>query len=187
MKNLKQIKAIEAANKSKLKTLYPYLTDSAGIYVLTRAEDGFKYAYVGQSKHMLTRLAEHLQGYTQHIDRSLKKHGLKVGDNVYGWELFIARECLIDQLDRLEREYILNMHKRGYQLLNETTGGQDGGKKAISTGTRKGYREGVAAGYEKARKEIKHLFDKHLNAVIKSGKGNKMQEKALQKFKDFLK
>lgn len=34
-------------------------------------ENGFRYAYIGQAVHILTRLAQHLVGY-QHIDLSLK-------------------------------------------------------------------------------------------------------------------
>lgn len=70
--NYKQRYAILASNKKKLLKLFPTLTDDSGIYVLRREEDGIKYAYVGQSIHCLSRLAEHLVGY-QHIDLSIKK------------------------------------------------------------------------------------------------------------------
>ena len=49
--------------------------EDSGIYVFTRQENGFKYAYVGQAKHILTRLAQHLNGY-QHIDLSIKNTAL---------------------------------------------------------------------------------------------------------------
>ena len=69
--NWKHIKAIEAKNKQQIQELCPMMHDVSGIYILTRYESGFKYAYVGQAKHLLTRLAQHLSGY-QHIDLSLK-------------------------------------------------------------------------------------------------------------------
>ena len=75
-KNYKQVKAIELKNKKKLLGINPELDERSGIYFLIRKdENGFKYAYIGQAKHILTRLASHLIGY-QHIDLSLKKHGL---------------------------------------------------------------------------------------------------------------
>ena len=45
-------------------------------------EEGIKYAYIGQAKHILTRLAQHLTGY-QHIDLSIRKHGLYSNRNFY--------------------------------------------------------------------------------------------------------
>ena len=75
----------------------------------------------------------------------------------------------------------------GYQLRNKTAGGQDSGKFGIAENRpARGYWDGVAQGTENVRKEIKHLFDLHLVASIKSDKPNKTQEKALQKFHDFL-
>ena len=75
--NFRQAKAIESKNKKRLLAINPKLNEQSGIYFLTRVdEDGFKYAYVGQAKHILTRLAQHLVGY-QHIDLSLKKLILK--------------------------------------------------------------------------------------------------------------
>ena len=55
--NYKQIKAIEQKNKKRLLEINSKLNDSSGIYVLVRTdENGIKYAYVGQAKHVLTRL-----------------------------------------------------------------------------------------------------------------------------------
>ena len=53
--NFKQIKAIEQKNKQRLLKVFPDLTEDSGIYFLTRQENGFKYAYIGQAKHILTR------------------------------------------------------------------------------------------------------------------------------------
>ena len=80
-KKFRQAKAIEAKNKQKWLALNPMLDESSGIYILTRQdENGFRYAYVGQAKRILTRLSQHLSGY-QHIDLSLKSHGLYSEDN----------------------------------------------------------------------------------------------------------
>lgn len=182
----RQRKAIESKHKKEIIKLYPYLDDTSGIYVLTRYADNIKYAYVGQSIHVLTRLAQHMMGYDQHIDRSLKKHKLYTADNPDGWKIEIVYTNVpVDQLDELEQKTILNYHKLGYQLLNGTLGGQGEGKKAIVSAPRKGYRDGVEYGYNKARKEIKHLFGKHLNVSTKK-KSNKLQQKALEKFNNFI-
>jgi predicted GIY-YIG superfamily endonuclease len=67
-RNFRQVKAIEKKNKERLLQINPELDEESGIYFLLREdEDGFKYAYIGQAKHILTRLASHLTGY-QHID-----------------------------------------------------------------------------------------------------------------------
>ena len=40
--------------------------------------------------------------------------------------------------------------------------------------------------YDRIKAEVAHLFDLHLDYKTKSDKPNKNQQKALQKFKDFL-
>ena len=58
-----QAMAIEKKNKERLLKLNPRLNERSGIYFLTRIdENGFKYAYVGQAKNLLQRLASHLSG-----------------------------------------------------------------------------------------------------------------------------
>ncbi|MCM1368257.1 MAG: GIY-YIG nuclease family protein [Roseburia sp.] len=186
MTNYRQIKAIEAKNKQRIQELCPMMHDVSGIYILTRHDSGFKYAYVGQAKHLLTRLAQHLSGYEQHIDRSLKKHKLWSEDNPSGWRIDFMY-CPEEKLDEIERQMIADYANRGFQLRNKTAGGQDGGKFGIAENRpAKGYRDGLQQGYENARKEIKHLFDKYLSAVITANKLTKNAEKALQKFNDFL-
>lgn len=185
MKSYAQIKAIEAKNKKRILALCPKVDEDSGIYMFTRIENGIKYGYVGQAKHLLTRLAQHLSGY-QHIDLSIKKHGLYSEDNPTGYKVTVywCGEC---ELDEMEREFIKEYANAGYQLRNKTVGGQDEGKAGIAPNKpAKGYYDGLQAGYNKARKEVGHLFRLHLNAVIKSNKPNKTQEKALRKFNDFL-
>ena len=84
--NYAQIKAIEKKNKERILKVCPEATEDSGIYILTRQENGFSYGYVGQAKHILSRLAGHLKGY-QHIDLSIKKHGLYSENNPTGWRI----------------------------------------------------------------------------------------------------
>jgi len=184
--NWRQLKAIEAKNKQRILAVCPDVNDESGVYILTRYESGFKYAYVGQAKRLLTRLVQHLSGYQQHIDLSIKKHGLYSETNPTGWKIEYAN-CPEEQLDNNERLLISDYANRGYQLRNKTAGGQDSGKFGIADNRpAKGYYDGLQQGYENARKEVKHLFDLHLVAAIKANKPNKTQEKALKKFYDFI-
>ena len=184
--NIRKVKAIEAQNKKKILSVNPNVNDNSGIYFITRKdEDGIKYAYVGQAKHILTRLAQHLAGY-QHIDLSIKKHGLYSDSNPYGYEINFINYPESD-LDEKEKHYISLYAKHGYQLRNKTAGGQGEGKKQIDEyRPAKGYRDGLAQGYRNASKEVANLFEKHLNVSIKSEKPNKIQQKALEKFNVFL-
>lgn len=184
--NWRQVKAIESTNKKRFLKLNENLNENSGIYILTRLdENGFKYAYIGQAKHILIRLAQHMVGY-QHIDLSLKKHGLYSEDNEYGWKVdFInCDEC---ELDSKEKEYILKYANKGYQLRNKTSGSQGVGKSQIDEyKPKKGYRDGLEQGRKNTIKEIANLFDKHLDYSQKSDKPNKNQEKAMLKFKEIL-
>ena len=183
--NYRQLKAIEQKNKQRILAVNPNVTDASGIYILYREEDDIKFAYIGQAKHILTRLAQHLSGY-QHIDLSLKKHGLYSEENLNGYKIFIDR-CLETDLDYMERHWIKIMAARGYQLKNHTFGGQGKGKKGLDNQKApKGYHDGLKQGYKNAQKLVANLFDKHLNYSKKSDKPNKNQEKALEKFKEFL-
>lgn len=183
--NYKQIFAIKRANREKILKVCPNCPDTSGIYILTRLEDGFKYAYIGQAKHILTRLADHLSGY-QHIDLSLKKHGLLSESNPLGWKVSYF-EYPEEKLDEMEQQYIKAYANAGYQLRNKTSGGQGEGKKGIAENRpSKGYYDGIEQGKKIARRFIADLFSKHLEAVPKNQPPNKRQEKALQKFKDFL-
>lgn len=182
--NIRQIKAIEKANKERILKVCPDAKDISGIYFLIRKENGFKYAYIGQSKRVLTRLAQHLTGY-QHIDLSIKKHGLFSDENPTGWDIGI-KYCPAGRLDEDEQKYILMYANAGYQLRNATSGSQGEGKKDISDAPTKGYQEGLHNGYKKAQKEIAHLFDLHLEVRTKKNPPTKLQEKALAKFEEFI-
>ena len=130
MQNPRQRYAIESKNRKRLLEVNPSLTDESGIYFLTRTdENGFRYAYIGQAVHILQRLAQHLVGY-QHIDLSIKKHGLYADDNPHGWKIGFLN-FPISELDKQEQHYIKAYADYGYQLRNKTSGSQGEGKAQI--------------------------------------------------------
>ena len=185
--NLRKAKAIEAKNKKRLLVLNPNLDEGSGIYFLVRKdENGIKYAYIGQAKHLLTRLAQHLSGY-QHIDLSLKKHGLYSSENIYGWKIGFLH-FQISELDFMEKKFIQMYSNNGYQLRNKTAGGQGEGKTQIDDyRPAKGYRDGIAQGRKNLAKELTNIIDKHLCISIKEEKkNNKVSIKAFEKFNDLL-
>lgn len=186
-KTFAQVKAIEQKNKQRLLKINPQLNERSGIYFLLRTdEEGFKFGYIGQAKHILTRLSQHLVGY-QHIDLSLKKHGLyHETNNPYGWKVNFLN-CPESELDEKEQLYIKQYALAGYQLRNKTSGSQGEGKKQIDEyRPAKGYRDGLAQGRKNASKEIAHLFEKHLDYKPKSDPPTKNQQKAMDKFEAFM-
>ena len=184
----KQAKAIEQKNKKKLLEINPRLDDKSGIYFLTRVdEDGIKFSYIGQARHVISRLAQHMSGYTQHIDKSLKAHGLYSSENPYGWKVDFVHTKESD-LDEMEQHYIKKFANAGYQLRNKTSGSQGVGKKQIDEYRPvKGYRDGVQQGKISLARDLKHIIDKHLTVELKPEKqGNKVSMKALEKFNALL-
>ena len=186
-RNIAQAKAIERKNKERLLKVNPNLNDGSGIYFLTRVdENGIKYSYVGQAKHLITRLAQHLVNF-QHIDLSLKKHGLYSVDNIYGWKIGYMNFPL-SQLDEKERYYITLYAKNGYQSRNKDTGGGAGKEQIDDYRPQKGYYDGLAQGRKNLAKELLHIIDLHLTVELKEGKeNNKVSQKALEKFWGLLK
>ena len=98
--NYRKIMAMRKANEDKIRKLCPSVSEKSGIYTFWRIdENGFKFAYVGQAKNLLKRLAEHLSGY-QHIDCSIKKHKFYDEEtNPYGYHVEIIEECAEEALD----------------------------------------------------------------------------------------
>lgn len=184
----KQAKAIEAKNKKRLLEVNPYLDEGSGIYFLTRTdENGFKYAYVGQAVRLLTRLAQHMVGY-QHIDLSLKKHGLYSEDNPYGWKVDYS-VCEQKMLDEKEQYWIKQYADLGYQLRNKTSGSQGEGKTQIDDyRPQKGYRDGIQQGRKNMARELSSIAEKHLKIELRADKANnKVSQKQYEKFMDLLK
>ena len=185
--NVRRAKAIEHKNKKRLLEVNRDLDEESGIYFLLRTdEDGIRYAYIGQAKRILTRLAQHLVGY-QHIDLSLKKHGLYSDKNPYGWGINFLH-FPISELDEKEQHYIKQYSQAGYQLRNKTSGSQGAGKKQIDEyRPQKGYYDGIAQGKKNLAKELSHIIDKHLVVSLKEEKkNNKVSIKAFEKFNDLL-
>lgn len=185
--NFRQVKAIEQKNKQRFLAVNPKLDDESGIYFLTREdEQGFRYAYIGQAVHILTRLAQHLVGY-QHIDLSLKKHGLYAEDNPFGWKVSFMHYP-ISKLDEMEQYWIKQYADKGYQLRNKTSGSQGEGKSKIADyRPAKGYYDGIEQGKKALARELSHIMEKHLTVELKPEKrGNKVSEKQLEKFNRLL-
>lgn len=189
--NIARAKAIEQENKKRLLKLNPKLNDRSGIYFLLREdENGFKFAYVGQAKSVLQRLASHLVGYEQHIDLSLRKHKLYSEDNPYGWRVEFLN-FPESQLDEKEKYYIKLYADKGYQLRNVSIGGQGGNRDSGSIGERKapkGYLQGIQQGRKNLARELSNIAEKHLKIELRADKANnKVSQKQYEKFMDLLK
>ena len=183
--NYRQLYAIKKANKERILKVCPNCPERSGLYFLLREEGGFKFAYIGKAKTLLSRLADHLQGYTQHIDRSLKKHGLWSDENPTGWTINFL-EFPESELNEKEQYYIQKYANAGYQLRNVESGGQLGKTDINERKPAKKYFDGVEQGKKNAQKFVANLFEKHLDYKPKKNPPTKLQEKAMQKFKDFL-
>jgi hypothetical protein len=188
--NIARAKAIEQENKKRLLKLNPKLNDKSGIYFLLREdENGFKYAYIGQAVHTLSRLASHLVGYEQHIDLSLRKHKLYDKEkNPYGWRVEFLNFSE-SQLDEKEQYYIKLYANKGYQLRNKTSGSQGEGKAQIDDyRPAKGYRDGLKQGRKNLARELSSIAEKHLKIELREDKANnKVSQKQYEKFMDLLK
>lgn len=190
--NIARAKTIEQENKKRLLKLNPKLNDKSGIYFLIREdENGFKYAYIGQAVHTLSRLASHLVGYEQHIDLSLRKHKLYDEEkNPYGWRVEFLN-FPESQLDEKEKYYIKLYADKGYQLRNVSLGGQGKNRASGSIGERKapkGYMQGIQQGKKVLARELSSIAEKHLKIEIRDDKKhNKVSQKQYEKFMDLLK
>lgn len=191
LQNIARAKAIEQENRKRLLKINPKLNDKSGIYFLLREdENGFKFAYVGQAKSVLQRLASHLVGYEQHIDLSLRKHKLYSEDNPYGWRVEFLN-FPESQLDEKEKYYIKLYADNGYQLRNVSIGGQGGNRDSGSIGERKapkGYLQGIQQGRKNMARELSNIAEKHLKIELREDKANnKVSQKQYEKFMDLLK
>lgn len=183
-----QRKAIEKRYAETLREVSNYpLFEESGIYIFTRVDEAeIRHAYVGQAKKVLTRLVQHCMGYQSHIDLSIRRHKFWSSKTPYGWRVGRVIYCGESELDEKEREYIHLMANAGYQLLNKTSGGQDGGKVGIAANApSKGYRDGLKQGRENARREISALFKKNLR--VEKCNETKLAARALEKWETFLK
>lgn len=186
-KNVAKAKAIEKNNRDRILAVNPHVDEKSGIYFLTRTdEDGFRYAYIGQAVNLLSRLAGHLKGY-QHIDLSIKSHGLYSTDNIYGWKIGFMHYPA-EELDKWEQYWIKKYADGGYQLRNKTSGSQGEGKKQIADyKPPKGYRDGIQQGRINLARELANIADKHLVISLKPEKqNNSVSQKQFAKFMELL-
>lgn len=175
-------------NKERIHKLC-FALDDSGIYLFFRRENGINYGYVGKAEKLLTRMAQHLSGYDQHIDLSIKKHKLyDENTNQTGWACCVLEYCDIFELSAREDYWIAEYAKRGYQMKNKIGVGIDSERKES-----KGYRQGLAQGRLNAAKELKPLFNNYLSVIyqdvdVQNGDKppGKNQEKAMNKFNAFI-
>ena len=183
-KNIARVKSIQRQNIQRLKKLNPDIDSKSGIYFLTRNEPQI---YIGQARHLDERLASHLSVYEQHIDRSLKAHGLYSEDNPYGYKVNFLHYPK-SKLDEMEQYYIQLYAEKGWALKNKTAGSQGVGKVKIADfKPAKGYMDGLKQGRKNLAKELSHIIDKHLTVQLREDKqNNKVSQKALEKFNRLL-
>lgn len=182
-RDYKQVQEDLRRNKERLLRQNPKLNDNSGIYILHRIENDIKFAYIGQAQHIISRLAQHFEGY-QHIDLSLKKRGLAYENPERGYAVSFVNYP-IEQLDNAEQEWIKRAANNGYQLYNHNSGGSKGKVGFDNQRPSRGYHDGLAQGRKSLAKELSHIIDTHLE--IKVRKDTKISQKALQKFYDLLK
>ena len=66
------------------------------------------------------------------------------------------------------------------------SGGSEGKTDIGERKPSRGYYDGLEQGYKNAQKEVSHLFNLHLDYTTKKQPPTVNQQKAYQKFKDFL-
>lgn len=167
----------------------PNLQDRSGIYMFYRWDENGKIfaRYIGKSEtSILERCASHLNGYKQRLDLSIKKHGLWSPENQTGWQVCVLEYCSPQECNERERSYIYFCTKLRLDLHNVESGGTSGKTDINERKPARGYRDGVKQGEKNVKREIAHLFDKHLKAVYKADKPSKNAIKALGKFNSLL-
>ena len=182
MMNYRQIYARKVECEKRIKEVCPDCPNTSGIYFILREEDGFRYGYIGKARHLLERMGQHLIGY-QHIDLSIKKHGLWSEENPTGYKIHFL-QFPESELDEKERYFIQKYANAGWQMRNVESGGTNGKTDIADRRPARGYFDGKEAGYLMARREVSHWFSLHLNVSMK--KPTKNAEKALAKFQEFI-
>jgi hypothetical protein len=181
--------AIKKANEDKIRKVCSEADNSSGIYVFWREDTNMiKHAYVGQARDLLKRLGEHLSGYKQHIDLSIKKYKLYDEEtNPTGYHVDIVEKCDETQLDDREKHWIKWYADNAYQMKNVSLGGQGSSNNGDLNERKpaKGYREGLINGRKKAIKEVAKFFEKNL-VYRMTEPITKQKQNALKKFESML-
>lgn len=170
--------------KKQLKILCQDLDDRPGIYFWFREDHEGKHIYIGQALSLIERNINHVQGYKQRLDKSIKKRGFYGENNKSGWKLKIMH-AEVGQLNELEKYYINKYKELGYDLYNIESGSKVDKYDIGYRQAAKGYHDGLHQGYKNAQREVAHWFDKSLDFSIK-GSPNKNKEKAFEKFTNFI-
>ena len=185
--NYRQIYARKAECEKRIKEVCPQCPNRPGIYAFYRTDPDthIRFAYIGQARSLISRIAQHLQEY-DHLALSLKKRGIYNKEkNPHGWMIRYI-ECSLEDLDKKETEFIKQWADAGFQLLNKTGGSQSDGKVVFDNKKpSRGYFDGVDQGEKNARRFIADLFAKHLTVSTKRTPPTVNQQKALEKFKKF--
>lgn len=176
--NYRQIYARKAECEKRIKEVCPDCPNTSGIYFILREENGFRYGYIGKARHLLERLGQHLIGY-QHIDLSIKKHGLWSEQNPTGYKIHFL-QFPESELDEKERYFIQRYANAGWQMRNVESGGTNGKTDIADRRPARGYWDGIDQGEKRLARELKHIIDTHL--VISLKKQTKTAQKALEKF-----
>lgn len=176
--NYRQIYARKAECEKRIKEVCPDCPNTSGVYFILREEDGFRYGYIGKARHLLERLGQHLIGY-QHIDLSIKKHGLWSEKNQTGYKIHFL-QFPESELDEKERYFIQRYANAGWQMRNVESGGTNGKTDIAERRPARGYWDGIDQGEKRLARELKHIIDTHL--VISLKKQTKTAQKALEKF-----
>jgi len=122
----------------------------------------------------------------QHIDLSLKAHGLYSDENPGGWKIGF-KYFPVWQLDEMERKYIIMYAKSGYQSRNKDTGGGKGKSELGERKQPKTYTQGKVEGKKQLARSLKGIIDKHLEVNLKpEKKNNKVSQKQEEKFWEML-
>lgn len=191
--NYRQIFARQKAEDTKLKKLGYDIPATSGIYTFNRYSDekGKVCIYVGQAVSLKKRIISHITGYSQHIDISIKKHGLSasVGE-IDKWHItwFCCSEDLLDQ--REKDTIALYNNNDEFELYNITGGGQGKGKEDINERKpTKGYLDGLAQGYSNCLKLVRDYF-KYLTPCVdqfkKDGTPTELAKRKLKEFEELI-
>ena len=188
--NYNKLYDIRNKNKKLIKEVCPDMKDQSGIYYFGRIDKDTqeKCIYIGQSRQILSRCADHLAGRQQHIDRSLYNRKLYSESNPYGWKVGVLTYCPVQDLDKYEIAYINKYKEMNFNLYNVTGGGQFDKENDIGERMQtklKNYKKGKSLGAEKTKNYIKTMFDKYLDFGIKPPT-NKIKERKVEEFKKFL-
>lgn len=185
---LRKVFAMRKRHEEQIKRLCPEARHESGIYFFYRTDEkGFRYGYIGlASKSILTRLIQHLEGYKQHLDLSIKKHGLyDEQKNPYGYKISVICYCPPNEIDDKEEYYIKYYADQGFQMRNTQSGSRNGGRINIADNKpSRGYRDGIKQGRTNIKRELNKIINKYL--VISTKQDNKLSQRMLDKFWEIL-